>query len=197
MKFEYVGFRPVISQFGVSFKQGKDDKYIYLPYAYEILESVKGDFTSNKKHSMSVKIDSSNIDKLFKEVEAIIPTLEKDINEKLDNYKKHIENKYNEIESREHLNSIDKSIYLSNLDAMKDYRINRAKNKIFYYFAIAAIAELIKENKIKKLNLPFSEQFWHVLKTLQGVLSSQKVNANIVTEESNNGFVLSFTTNLS
>lgn len=197
MKFEYIGFRPVISQFGVSFKQGKDDKYVYLPFAYEILESVKGDFTSNKKHSMSVKIDNSNIDKLYKEVEEIFPNLKKEIIEKLDNYKENLDKKHNEIESRDHLNNIDKAIYLSNLEAMRDYRINRAKNKIFYYYAIAAIAELIKDNKIKKLNLPFNEQFWHVLKTLQGVLSSQKVNANIVTEESSNGFVLSFTTNLS
>lgn len=197
MKFEYIGFRPVISQFGVSFKQGKDDKYVYLPFAYEILESVKGDFTSNKKHSTSVKVDNSNIDKLYKEVEVIFPNLKKEIIEKLDNYKENLDKKHNEIESRDHLNNIDKAIYLSNLEAMRDYRINRAKNKIFYYYAIAAIAELIKDNKIKKLNLPFNEQFWHVLKTLQGVLSSQKVNANIVTEESSNGFVLSFTTNLS
>ena len=35
MKFEYVGYRPVISHNGVTFKQ-EDDKFIYLPYAYEI-----------------------------------------------------------------------------------------------------------------------------------------------------------------
>ena len=37
MKIEYAGLKPVISEHGISFKDGKEDKYIYLSYAIDIL----------------------------------------------------------------------------------------------------------------------------------------------------------------
>ena len=40
MKFEYVGYRPIISHHGITFKQGKDDKFVYFPYVYEILNAL-------------------------------------------------------------------------------------------------------------------------------------------------------------
>ena len=43
MKFEYVGYRPIISHHGITFKQGKDDKFVYFPYVYEILNSLNQD----------------------------------------------------------------------------------------------------------------------------------------------------------
>ncbi|QKF73346.1 hypothetical protein AFAEC_1181 [Aliarcobacter faecis] len=196
MKFEYIGFRPIISQKGISFKQGKDDKYIYLPYAYELLDTVNSDYDVNKSHSYSIKIDKSNIDKLYKELLALNPNLKEDINSKLEEYKKQIEIKHNEIENRKNLSEIEKNIYLNNLKYMKDYRINRAKNKIFYYSAIYNIANLIRNKKIKKLDIPFNEKFWHTLKTLQGVLSAEKVNSNLTTYEKDGNIHLLFTTSL-
>ena len=196
MNFEYVGFRPVISQHGVSFKQGKDDKYIYLPYVYEIFDAVNSDYDANKNHSYSIKIDTSNIDKLYKSILSLNPSLDEDINSRLDLYKKHIQAKHEEIENREHMNEVEKNIYLNNLESMQTYRINRAKNKIFYYSAIYTIADIIRTKRIKKLDIPFNEKFWHVLKTLQGVLSSEKVSSNLTTYENNGSINLLFTTNL-
>ncbi|WP_198305757.1 hypothetical protein [Arcobacter vandammei] len=196
MNFEYIGFRPVISQHGVSFKQGKNDKYIYLPYAYEIFDAVNSDYDVNKNHSYSVKIDETNIDKLYKALLSIKPNLDDDINSKLEEYKKHLKSKHNEIENREHMNDIERNIYLNNLDSMKLYRINRAKNKIFYYIAMYTIADLIRNKRIKKLDIPFNEKFWHTLKTLQGVLSAEKVSSNLTTYEKDGRINLLFTTNL-
>ena len=92
MKFEYVGYRPVISHNGVTFKQGKDDKFIYLPYAYEILNALNHEYTTNKnKYSNSINLDNSNIDKLYKVVEIYFPDIEKSIEDKLKKYKEHLE----------------------------------------------------------------------------------------------------------
>lgn len=196
MKFEYVGYKPIINQHGVSFKQGKDDKYIYLPFIYEILDAVNSDYDTNKNRSYSIKIDNSNIDKLYKQLLSLNPDLENKINLELEEYKKHIQNKYNEIENRHNMNEIEKYVYINNLKSMEMYRINRAKNKIFYYAAVYAIANLIKIKKIKKLEIPFNEKFWHTLKTLQGVLSAERVSCNLVTYEKDNSINLIFTTNL-
>lgn len=198
MKFEYVGYRPVISHNGVTFKQGKDDKFIYLPYAYEILNALNHEYTTNKnKYSNSINLDNSNIDKLYKVVETYFPDIEKSIEDKLKKYKEHLEEERENIISRPHLSDIEKNIFLSNLDLMKNYRINRAKNKIFYYFAIATIAEVIKEKRIKELDIPYHNKFWHVLNTIQGVLSSEKINSNIKAVYLDTKLELKFTTSLS
>ena len=54
---------------------------------------------------------------------------------------------------------------------MKEYKIQRAKNKIFYMHAIDTIVEVIKQRKIKKISTPFYEKFWHTLQTIQGHLA--------------------------
>lgn len=198
MKFEYVGYRPVISHNGVTFKQGKDDKFIYLPYAYEILNALNHEYTTNKnKYSNSINLDNSNIDKLYKVVETYFPDIEKSIEDKLKKYKEHLEEERENIISRPHLSDIEKNIFLSNLDLMKNYRINRAKNKIFYYFAIATIVEIIKEKRIKEIDIPYHNKFWHVLNTIQGVLSSEKINSNIKAVYLDTKLELKFTTSLS
>mgnify|MGYP003450496916 FL=1 len=198
MKFEYVGYRPVISHNGVTFKQGKDDKFIYLPYAYEILNALNHEYTTNKnKYSNSINLDNSNIDKLYKVVEIYFPDIEKSIEDKLKKYKEHLEEERENIISRPHLSDIEKNIFLSNLDLMKNYRINRAKNKIFYYFVIATIVEIIKEKRIKEIDIPYHNKFWHVLNTIQGVLSSEKINSNIKAVYLDTKLELKFTTSLS
>ena len=198
MKLEYVGYRPVISHNGVTFKQGKDDKFIYLPYAYEILNALNHEYTTNKnKYSNSINLDNSNIDKLYKVVETYFPDIEKSIEDKLKKYKEHLEEERENIISRPHLSDIEKNIFLSNLDLMKNYRINRAKNKIFYYFVIATIVEIIKEKRIKEIDIPYHNKFWHVLNTIQGVLSSEKINSNIKAVYLDTKLELKFTTSLS
>lgn len=197
MKFEYVGYRPIISHHGITFKQGKDDKFIYLAYAYEILNALNHEYTANKsRFSDSIKIDDANIDKLYKLVEKYFPNIEKSIDTKLRNYTKHLDDEKENISSRPHLSEIEKSTYFTNLDLMREYRIKRAKNKIFYYFAIATIAEVIKEKRIKEIDIPYSDRFWHVLNTLQGVLSSEKISSNIKVTYTDTKLELKFTTSL-
>ena len=196
MKFEYVGFKPVISQHGVSFKSGKDDKYIYLPYAYEILEAISYDYGANKNHSFSAKIDNSNVDKLFNKVSLVYPNLEDDINKRLEEFKAFLDSEQDEILNNTQLNEVDKNTYISNLNLMKDYQLKRAKNKIFYYYGVYTIAKVIKDKKLKEIELPFNEKFWHVLKTLQGVLSREKINSDIKVEYKDTNLRLKITTSL-
>ena len=76
MKFEYVGYRPIISHHGITFKQGKDDKFVYFPYVYEILNSLNHEYTTNKnRYSTSINLENASIDKLYKIVEKYFPTL--------------------------------------------------------------------------------------------------------------------------
>ncbi|RBQ30697.1 hypothetical protein CRU92_11015 [Arcobacter sp. FW59] len=196
MKLDYVGFRPIISQHGIAFKQGKDDKFIYLPYVYEIINALKNNYESHKNHSYNIKISKENISKLHNKMIDFFPSLDKEIENKIAAYKKHLDLELEDIENRTNLSDIEKDIYKTNLSLMKDYRIKRAKNKIFYYYSVRTIAEIIKENRIKEINIPFNEKFWHVFKTLQGVLASEKINSNIKVEYIDSTLKLKFLTSI-
>ncbi|WP_026804464.1 hypothetical protein [Aliarcobacter lanthieri] len=196
MKLEYVGFRPIISQNGISFKQGKDDKFIYLPYVYEIINALSNNYETNKNYSYSIKVGSDNISKLYNRILDHFSNLDEDIEKKLNSYEKHLDLELEDIENRTNLSDIEKDIYKTNLNLMRDYRIKRAKNKIFYYYSVLSIAETIKTNKIKEINIPFNEKFWHVLKTLQGVLASEKINSNIKVEYMDSNLRLKFLTSI-
>ena len=92
MKFEYVGYRPIISHHGITFKQGKDDKFVYFPYVYEILNALNHEYTTSKnRYSTSINLENASIDKLYKIVEKYFPNIEKSIEDKLKRYKEHLE----------------------------------------------------------------------------------------------------------
>ena len=79
---------------------------------------------------------------------------------------------------------------------MKEYKIQRATNKIFYFYCIESIVKIIATNKIKKIELPFNGNFLHVLKSIQNKLSTQKINSSLKVEEENDIYKIKFSINL-
>ena len=59
---------------------------------------------------------------------------------------------------------------------MREYKIQRAVNKIYYIHSIKHIATIIKREKIKEIDTPFYEKYWHVLQTIQGKLSEGRTS---------------------
>lgn len=57
---------------------------------------------------------------------------------------------------------------------MRDYKLQRAINKIYYMNAIEDISAVIRREHIKEIDTPFYEKYWHVLQTIEGKLTSIK-----------------------
>lgn len=55
MKIKYAGPRPQISHHGVSFKDGKEDKYVYLMIALQILKAIDKDYEEKKSYSYDLE----------------------------------------------------------------------------------------------------------------------------------------------
>ena len=55
MEIKYAGPRPQISHHGVSFKDGKEDKYVYLMIALQILRAIDKDYDEQKSYSYDTK----------------------------------------------------------------------------------------------------------------------------------------------
>lgn len=196
MKFKYTGHKAIVSQYGISFKKGKDDKYIFFPYAYQVLNALNNNYEINKKHSYAIKNEDLNIEKLIDIVFQYNPNLLIDIDNKVNDYIKKFDDEIVLIKQRTTLSDIEKNVFVANLESMREYKIQRAKNKIFYFYCIEAIVKIIINNKINLLDLPFNGLFLHVLKSVQNKLSNFKVASSLKIEDNKDGMKIKFFINL-
>ena len=82
------------------------------------------------------------------------------------------------IKSRTNLKESEKIAWVNNLEIMRKYRIQRAINKIYYMHSIELIKEVIQREKIKEIDTPFFEKYWHVLQTIQGALEEGRYSVH-------------------
>lgn len=186
MKLQYAGLKPVISAQGISFKEGKDDKFIYLPLTVDILNAINHTYEQKRVYSHQLDNKQLNPNEILDIITKFHPDLEKTMNKEIDAYKIHLDNEEKEVSIRRDLSDIEKETYIANLRLMREYKIQRAKNKIFYFHYIETIVETILKNKIKEIDTPFNMKFWHILQSIEGVLSSHKIASNLKVENENN-----------
>lgn len=185
MKLEYAGLKPVISEHGVSFKDGKEDKFIYLSFAIDILNAIDHTYEQKKKYSHQINEKALTPDEILNVLLNFHPDLEDVMNKEIDSYSKHLDDEEAEVRNRAVLSNIEKDTFIANLKLMRKYKTQRAKNKIFYFHCIETIVEIILKYKIKELDTPFNERFWHILQTIEGKLSTHKINSNLKMIEEN------------
>lgn len=179
MKLIYAGLKPIINEYGIYFKDGKEDKYIYLSFAIEILNALNHEYEKDKKYSCDLQKTAIQTNQILDTLKTFYPNLEEIIQKKIDSYISHLEYEKESIENHNLLSDIEKSVYLNNLQIMKEYKIQRATNKIVYFLCIKAITNLIIKNQIKELDTPFTEKFWHILKSIQGKLFQNKIKTDL------------------
>ena len=185
MKLEYAGLKPVINEHGVSFKDGKEDKFIYLSFAIDILNAIDHTYEQKKKYSHQLNTNTLSPNEILDVLLNFHPDLEEVMNKEIDSYTKHLNSEEEAVNNRTILSKIEKEIFIANLKLMRKYKTQRAKNKIFYFHCIETIVEVILKYKIKELDTPFNERFWHILQTIEGTLSTHKISSNLKMIEEN------------
>lgn len=174
MKIEYTGPRPHITQHGITFKEGKEDKYVYLTLAIQILKAIDKDFSKQKQYSYDASTKRMSNEKIVSFLRTYENALEQDVKNERISYEHKLEEEKESVKNMHNLSEEEKTVWVNNLEIMQEYRIQRAVNKIFYMHTIHEIAEVIHKEKIKEIDTPFFEKFWHVLHTIQGELLSLK-----------------------
>ena len=173
-KLHYVGPRVEISHRGISYKLAKEDKYVYLTSALEILKDIDNDY--DKKTSYSHRFDHKGLeeDNLHTVLQQHEGDIEECITDECKKYKQKIDDKIAYIQSIPHLTNIDKEVWIKNIEIMKEYTMQRAMNKMYYFHCIDDIVHLIQHKKIKEITVPFNKNFFHVLNTIKGTLITGK-----------------------
>jgi len=166
----YVGPRVEISNHGIVYKLSKEDKYIYLMVALEILKDIDNDYDKKPYYSHPFEnklLDEKDLHTILKYYEN---NIEECVTEECEKYKEKMKHEIEFIQNQPYLADIDKEVWIKNIELMKDYRIQRAINKIYYMHCIKDITEVIKHKKIKEIITPFNKNFFHVLNTIKGAL---------------------------
>ena len=185
MNIKYVGDRPIINQHGITFKSGKEDKYIYLEATIHILHIID----SKHKKEFDFDIPDDKISIMLREYE---PNLEKEIVLEEKNYEEKLKREIESVKKRVNLNELEKRAWINNLKLMQKYRIQRAINKIYYEHSIKTIKRIIKKERITSISVPFNRKYFHVLKSIQSALEIGKgsVNTKIKTLDNADGSMI-------
>jgi ribosomal 30S subunit maturation factor RimM len=185
-KVEYVGPRVEISNHGVTYRYSKEDKYIYLAAALEILKDIDNDYDKQPYYSHECKNIPLKQKDLRKTLKRYEESVEECITEECRKYKLKRLHEMEHILQIPHLTQIDKEVWIKNIEIMQKYRVQRAINKMYYMHTIQDIIKVIKHKKIKELYVPFNKNFFHVLNTLKGTLITGKPSFDaMVIEEYN------------
>jgi len=169
-KVEYVGPRVEISNHGVTYRYSKEDKYIYLSAALEILKDIDNDYDKKPYYSHKCKNIPLKQKDLRKTLKRYEESVEECISEECRQYKLKRLHEMEHILQIPYLTRIDKEVWIKNIEIMKKYRVQRAINKMYYMHTIQDIVKVIKHKKIKVLSVPFNKNFFHVLNTVKGTL---------------------------
>jgi hypothetical protein len=191
MTIKYSGPRPVISHHGIDFKDGKEDKYVYLIIATQILVAIDKDYSTTQSYSYDTSTKRFTDDQLLQIMLSYEPDLKERVIQEEIGYEKHLDEEIEQVKERKDLQPIEIDTWVNNLKIMKKYRIQRAINKIYYQHCVHDIAKVIKREKIKEIDTPFFEKYWHVLQTIQGALSEGRdsVGSDLKVESSDKGMI--------
>ncbi|MEN8727635.1 MAG: hypothetical protein ABF276_06690 [Sulfurovum sp.] len=188
-KLEYVGPRVEISNHGVVYKKYKEDKYVYLGVALEILKDIDNNYEekpSYSHHIENITLEEENLQSTLSYYE---DAFDECITEECKKYKAKIEHQIEYIQTLPHLTDIDKEVWIKNIEIMKEYKVKRAINKMYYMHCIQDMVKVIKDKSIKNITVPFNKNFFHVINTLKGALITGKpsFDAKVLEEYNKDG----------
>jgi len=166
LNVQYAGPKPSISQHGIFFKGGKEDKYIYLKMAIFFLLSIDKEHGKKYHGGAYENIHDTDIPTILQGYE---PELEKHIAEEEIRYEKHIDEMIAQVKAHP-LSDADRSAWINNIILMKPYKIQREINKLYYIHCIKAIKAIIHRDMIKEIDVEFSLRSWHILESIAGNL---------------------------
>ena len=167
-KLHYVGPRVEITNRGIVYKKSKEDKYIYLVAALQILKNIDNDYekrTSYVHYFKDHALEENNMHTLLQQHEGDVDEC---ISEECKKYKQKMQYEIERIKTLPHLTDIDKKVWIKNIEIMKEYKMQRAMNKMYYIHCIQDIVKVIHHKKIKEITAPFNKDFFHVINTLKG-----------------------------
>ena len=172
IKIAYVGDKPMITEHGVSFEP-KHDKFEFIEPAIHILDMVYN--IEGKKVTDKITLDiEMTPEMVFSVLSHAHIEFEEIYLDAINKYKKHLDEEITEAYKKPLLSEIERETLAHNFEEMREYRIQRATNKIVYEEIINQTVALIKKKKIVKIVVHYNNQFLHVIESISSTLAREK-----------------------
>ena len=174
MNLKYVGPKPIISHTGIEFDNNKEDKYVYINIAVQLIKALDHDYFDDKTYVYNTNECRISDDDMIQNLKRYCPNLDSIIDEKNHDIEEDIEEHLERADENQILDDESKQTLKNNIEIMHDYMVQRSINKSAYYAAIAVLAKLVAKDHIDYIVTPMYNKFAHVLHSVQGVLAKQK-----------------------
>lgn len=174
MKIKYVGPKPVISHTSISFDMNKEDKYVYLNIATQLIEALDQEYLEDKTYKRVLDTTLSDRE-MISILEKRCPNFDGLVNKTNHSVEDEIEENLQRAHENTILSDEEKEVLEANIKLMHDYIIQRSVNKRVYYCAMGLLADIVQKDHIDLITLPMKQYYFHVLHTLQGTLVKEKV----------------------
>ena len=174
MKLQYVGPKVNISKNGIDFDNNKEDKFVYLNIALQLLKALDHEYISDKVYTYDTNaayLDQNDIEQMVHQYCDNINSVATEAEEAVGHY---LNYEIKRAQNSKTLNDDEKEVLINNLTIMRSYMIQRTVNKTVYYCIINKLADVVKKDHIDYVIAPMFQKFAHVLHSIQGVLRNQK-----------------------
>jgi hypothetical protein len=165
MKLKYTGPKEIISAHGVSFKKGKDDKYVYIYPSFNLYNAIHHNYEKNSIYTHNIEGKRLNDDDLFDKIISLNSLFKESLEKSIENVENYLNDEIEKVSEHKEYNEEEQRVFKNNLIIMKNYRKQREINKIVYNLLIETIVDDIFNHKLKEINAPFNERYWHILQT--------------------------------
>lgn len=173
MTVKYAGPKALISHTGIFFDTNKEDKYVYLDIAVQLIEALDHSYIENKIYNYTLEKHLSE-----SEIMQILKKRCSNFNDLMNIADQEIEDLLDEDMQRAHQNRVfqeeERVVLEKNILIMHDYMVQRSINKKVYYCAMALLADIAAKDHIESITLPMKNNYAHVLHSLQGTLIKEK-----------------------
>jgi hypothetical protein len=170
MQLKYVGPKPIISHTSVEFDNNKEDKYVYLNIAIQLIKALDDQNLSGNVYKYHADTRRLSNDELFNELKNYCQDLDKLIEKEDHEVEDEIQHDIQRAKESKTLSEEEKETLQKNIEIMHDYMIQRSVNKAVYYCAIEKLAQVIENAHVEYIVVPMFEKFTHVLHSVQGAL---------------------------
>jgi hypothetical protein len=171
MKLKFVGPKVHITHTGIEFDTNKEDKYVYLGIAIQLLNALDHEYLPNKTYTYSPHTKRLSNDEIWTKLTHYCKNLKETVDAAELSAREYVDTHITHAKENRTLDSEEKDVLIKNLSLMKEYVIQRAINKSLYYCAIDALAEVMKRGHIDYVVAPMFQKFAHVFHSIEGVLA--------------------------
>ncbi len=174
MELKYAGPKPIISYTSIEFDNNKEDKYVYLNIAIQLIKSLSDENLEGNKYKYHANTKRLTSQELHEELKKYCTNLDELINKENHDIEDEIQHNIQRAHESKVLNETERETLEKNIEIMHDYLIQRSINKAVYYCVIEVLAETIANAHIEYIVVPMYEKFTHVLHSVQGSLLKRK-----------------------